>query len=68
MIIGLIFSVYAVSGVLSAVAGLINLGVTNSANADYGASYVLLAILISVLGGILPRTEPAESLAWFSLF
>jgi simple sugar transport system permease protein len=40
----LIFSVYAVSGVLSAVAGLINLGVTNSANVDYGASYVLLAI------------------------
>ena len=50
----LIFSVYAVSGVLSAVAGLINLGVTNSANVDYGASYVLLAILISVLGGISP--------------
>ena len=50
----LILSVYAVSGVLSAVAGLINLGVTNSANVDFGSSYVLLAILISVLGGISP--------------
>jgi simple sugar transport system permease protein len=48
----LILSVYAVSGVLSAVAGLINLGVTNSANVDFGSSYVLLAILIPVLGGI----------------
>ncbi len=48
----LLLSVYAVSGILSAVAGLINLGVTNSANVDFGSSYVLLAILISVLGGI----------------
>jgi simple sugar transport system permease protein len=48
----LLLSVYAVSGVLSAVAGLINLGVTNSANVDFGSSYVLLAILIPVLGGI----------------
>jgi simple sugar transport system permease protein len=50
----LILKVYAVSGVLSAIAGLINLGVTNSANVDFGTSYVLLAILISVLGGISP--------------
>jgi simple sugar transport system permease protein len=50
----LILCVYGVSGILSAVAGLINLGVTNSANVDYGSSYVLLAILISVLGGISP--------------
>ena len=50
----MIFGVYATSGALSAVAGLINLGVTNSANVDFGTSYVLLAILISVLGGISP--------------
>ena len=50
----LILGVYATSGALSAVAGLINLGVTNSANVDFGTSYVLLAILISVLGGISP--------------
>jgi simple sugar transport system permease protein len=48
----LLLSVYAVSGTLSAVAGLINLGVTNSANVDFGSSYVLLAVLIPVLGGI----------------
>lgn len=50
----LIAGVYVISGVLSAVAGLIDLGVTNSANVDFGSSYVLLAILISVMGGISP--------------
>ena len=50
----LVLRVYAISGALSAVAGLLNLGVTNSANVDFGTSYVLLAILIVVLGGISP--------------
>jgi simple sugar transport system permease protein len=50
----LILKVYGLSGVLSAVAGLLNLGITNSANVDFGTSYVLLAILIAVLGGISP--------------
>jgi simple sugar transport system permease protein len=50
----LILGVYATSGLLAALAGLINLGVTNSANVDFGTSYVLLAILIAVLGGISP--------------
>jgi simple sugar transport system permease protein len=50
----LIIKVYVVSGLLSAIAGLLNLGITNSANVDFGSSYVLLAILISVLGGISP--------------
>jgi simple sugar transport system permease protein len=49
-----IFGVYAVSGLLSAIAGLTNLGITNSANVDFGASYVLLAVLLAVLGGIAP--------------
>lgn len=49
-----VLGVYALSGLLSAVAGLINLGVTNSANVDFGSSYVLLAILVSVLGGVSP--------------
>ena len=40
-----IFGVYAVSGLLSATAGLLNLGITNSANVDFGTSYVLLAVL-----------------------
>lgn len=51
----LILGVYGTSGLLGAIAGLINLGVTNSANVDFGTSYVLLAILISVLGGISPN-------------
>lgn len=49
-----ILRVYAISGALSAVAGMISLGITNSANVDFGASYVLLAILVAVLGGIAP--------------
>jgi len=50
----IIFGVYAVSGLLSATAGLMNLGITNSANVDFGTSYVLLAVLLAVLGGIAP--------------
>lgn len=50
----LLLGVYASSGLLAGIAGLINLSVTNSANVDFGSSYVLLAILISVLGGINP--------------
>ena len=45
---------YMISGVLSASAGLIMLGRFNSAKADYGASYLMEAILIAVLGGIDP--------------
>jgi simple sugar transport system permease protein len=45
-------SVYSMSGVLASIAGLINLARTDSANPSYGASYVLLTILIAVLGGI----------------
>lgn len=45
---------YMLSGVLSAVAGIIMLGRFNSAKADYGASYLMEAILIAVLGGVDP--------------
>lgn len=45
---------YILSGVLSAVAGMIMAARTNSVNADYGASYLLLAILIAILGGVSP--------------
>jgi simple sugar transport system permease protein len=44
--------VYAISGLLSSIAGIVILARTNSANADYGSSYVLMAILIAVLGGV----------------
>lgn len=45
---------YMISGVLSAAAGIIMLGRFNSAKADYGASYLMEAILIAVLGGVNP--------------
>ncbi len=45
---------YLISGLLAAVAGLIMAVRANSAKADYGASYLLLSILIAVLGGINP--------------
>ncbi len=46
--------VYLLSGLLSSVAGIIMAARTNSVNAEYGASYLLLAILIAVLGGVNP--------------
>ena len=46
-----IVKIYALSGVISSLAGLIVLARVNSANADYGSSYLLLVILINVLAG-----------------
>ncbi len=43
---------HALIGILSAITGIIILTRTNSANADYGTSYILMAILIAVLGGV----------------
>jgi simple sugar transport system permease protein len=48
----IILLTHALVGGLSAVAGIIILTRTNSANADYGTSYILMAILIAVLGGV----------------
>jgi len=45
---------YALSGGLSALAGLIIASRSASANPDYGSSYLLLAIVIVVLGGVNP--------------
>lgn len=45
---------YMMSGLLSALAGLVIAVRANSAKADYGTSYLLLSILIAVLGGIDP--------------
>ena len=42
------------SGFLLAVAGLLSLSRINSAKADFGSSYTMQTILISVLGGINP--------------
>ncbi len=45
---------YLISGLLSALAGLVIAVRANSAKADYGSSYLLLSILIAVLGGVDP--------------
>ncbi len=50
----MLIKVYVVSGMLSAIAGLVIMSRANSAKADYGSSYLLLAILIAVLGGVNP--------------
>ena len=49
-----LIKVYALCGTLSAIAGLIVMSRANSAKADYGSSYLLLAVLIAVLGGVNP--------------
>ncbi len=43
---------HMIGGLLSAIAGIVTLARTNSANADYGSSYILMTILIAVLGGV----------------
>lgn len=51
---GVLLRVYAVSGALAAIAGLVIMSRANSAKADYGSSYLLLAVLVCVLGGVNP--------------
>jgi len=46
--------VYLLSALLSAVAGVIMMARFDSANAAYGESYLLVAILAAVLGGVNP--------------
>ncbi|CAL8969540.1 Autoinducer 2 import system permease protein LsrD [Propionicimonas sp. T2.31MG-18] len=46
---------YLLCGLIAAVAGMVVSARTASANADYGQSYVLLAIVIAVLGGTDPN-------------
>jgi simple sugar transport system permease protein len=48
----IILKTYMLSGILSAIAGLIMMARTNSAKADYGVSYTLQCVLIAVLGGV----------------
>ncbi len=50
----LVFRTYLISGFLSGVAGLILIARFNAAQADFGSSFLLLTVLISVLGGIDP--------------
>lgn len=46
---------YMLSGLASAVAGLLSLARINSAKADFGSSYTMQCILIAVLGGVNPN-------------
>jgi simple sugar transport system permease protein len=50
----LLIRVYALSGLFAATSGLVVMSRANSAKADYGSSYLLLAVLIAVLGGVNP--------------
>ncbi|MGF2949027.1 ABC transporter permease [Microbacterium alcoholitolerans] len=50
----LIIRTYMISGVYASLAGLVMLANYNSAKADYGSTYTLLAVLIVVLGGVNP--------------
>lgn len=49
---GVLLRTYWLAGVMAAIAGLMFLARTNSAKPDYGESYVLLTVLISILGGV----------------
>ncbi|MCG6567826.1 ABC transporter permease [Tessaracoccus sp. ZS01] len=51
----LLLRTYMISGLASAMAGLVMLANYNSAKADYGVAYTLLTILIVVLGGVHPN-------------
>jgi simple sugar transport system permease protein len=50
----LVMATYMTSGLLAAVAGVIIMARVNSIRADFGASYLLLTILVAVLGGVNP--------------
>ncbi|ROU03646.1 ABC transporter permease [Histidinibacterium lentulum] len=50
----ILLKVYVIAGMFSSVAGLVIMSRANSAKADYGSSYLLLAVLIAVLGGVNP--------------
>ena len=43
---------YLISGLYSGLAAIIMISRFNSAKADYGESYLLLTVLVSVLGGV----------------
>lgn len=50
----LTFRVYLISSLLAGVSGLVMIARFNAAQADYGGSFLLLTVLISVLGGVDP--------------
>lgn len=50
----MLFITYGVCGMLAATAGVLIASRTASAKWDYGSSYLLIAILIAVMGGVRP--------------
>ncbi len=51
----ILFTTYTLSGLLSSIAGITIAARTSSAKWDYGSSYVLIAILITVMAGVRPQ-------------
>lgn len=51
----MILGSYCLSGILASIAGFIILARTNTANADYGSTYIMQSILVCVLGGVNPK-------------
>lgn len=51
----ILMSTYILTGLLSGIAGVFFIARNPTASADYGASYVLLVIVIAVLGGTNPN-------------
>ena len=49
-----LLTTYALAGVLAAASGIIFGARANSIKVDYGSSYLLIAILIAVMGGVNP--------------
>jgi simple sugar transport system permease protein len=52
---GVLGGTYLLTGLLGGIAGVLFLARNPTASADYGASYVLLVIVIAVLGGTNPN-------------
>ena len=51
----MLIKTYALSGMLSALAGMVILARNNSANADYGSNYIMQTILVAVMAGFNPN-------------
>jgi len=51
----MLIATYAMSGMLSALAGIVILARNNSASADYGSNYIMQTILVAVMAGFNPN-------------
>jgi simple sugar transport system permease protein len=61
----MLIGTYVMCGVLASIAGLISTSHTSSAKWDYGNSYLLIAILIAVMGGVNPSGGYGRALCVF---